>query len=105
MLYSKYEAQGISWTLSPSCAWNIQITFNVAGNQSYDEVCALAIGESYESSCHSYAGIGWLENFLIIESKGLKWVSKCFQISIYSFYDICVMYIWNIKFPMNFEEK
>ena len=85
MLYSKYEAQGISWTLSPSCAWNIQIIFNVVANQSYDEVCVLAIGDSCESSCHNYAGIGWPGNFLIIENKGLKSVSKCFEIFIYSY--------------------
>ena len=83
MLYTKYEAQGISWTLSPSCAWNIQIIFNVVANQSYDEVCVLAIGDSCESSCHNYAGIGWPGNFLIIESKGLKSISKCFEIFIY----------------------
>ena len=77
MLYTKYEAQGISSTLSPSCAWTIQITFNVAGNQSYDEVCALAIGDSCESSCHNYAGIGWPGNFLIIENKGLKSETFC----------------------------
>ena len=95
MLYTKYEAQGISWTLSPSCAWNIQITFNVAGNQSYDEVCALAIGESYESSCHSYAGIGWWHgNFMTMESKGLKRVSKCFEIGIYSS-DTSINHNWN----------
>ena len=94
--------------LDTSCAWSRQITFNVAGNQSYDEVCALAIGDSCESSCHIYGGIGWPGNFLIIESKGVKRVSKGFEIFIYSFiciYNVCVIYIWKIKFPTSFKEK
>ena len=92
MIHSKNETQGISWTLSPSCAWKKQITFNVAEHQSYDEVCALAIGDSCESSCDSYAGIGWPGNFLIIEGKVLKRVGKCFEIFI-----MYVLYIFGIS--------
>ena len=55
--------------MSTNCASDRQITFNVAANRSYEEVCVLAIGDSYELSCHNYAGIGWPGNFLIIESK------------------------------------
>ena len=90
VVYSKYEAQGIRWTLSPSCAWNKQIIFDVAANQSYDKICALAIGDSCESSCHKYAGTGWPGNFLIIESKGLKSISKCFEIFIFIIYVLCI---------------
>ena len=68
-LYTRNYAEGISWSLSPRCASSKQIAFNVEGRRIYKEICALAIGKSYELSCESYAGNGWLGNFLVIENK------------------------------------
>ena len=68
-LYTRNYAEGISWSLSPRCASSKQIEFNVEGRRIYKEICALAIGKSYELSCESYAGNGWLGNFLVIENK------------------------------------
>ena len=68
-LYTRQETQGMSWALTPNCASQKQITFNVEANQIYKESCALAIGESYELRCDSYSGNGWFGSFLVIENK------------------------------------
>ena len=69
VLYTRQEVQGVSWTLSPSCASQKQITFNAEANQIYTELCALAMGESFELRCDSYAENGWSGSFLVIENK------------------------------------
>ena len=69
VLYTKHEGPGISWTLSPNCASHKEIVFNVEAKRSYREACALAVGESYELSCDSFAGNGWSGSFLVIENK------------------------------------
>ena len=69
LLYGKYEAQGISWTLSSNCASDREVAFNVKENQFYEEKCELEIGGSYELSCNSYTGKGWSGAFLLIENK------------------------------------
>ena len=69
VLYTKHEGPGISWTLSPNCASHKEIVFNVEAKRSYREACSLAVGESYELSCDSFAGNGWSGSFLVIENK------------------------------------
>ena len=68
-LYTKHNGQGMSWALGLNCASQRQITYYVQANKIYQESCSLAIGESYELSCNSYAGNGWSGSLLLIESK------------------------------------
>ena len=69
LLYTKYQTQGVSWTLSSNCASNREVAFNVKEDQFYEEECALEIGGSYELSCNSYTGKGWSGALLLIENK------------------------------------
>ena len=68
-LYTKYEAEGNSWTLGANCASQRQTTLTVEADKIYQESCSLAIGESYELNCNSFAGNGWSGSLLLIESK------------------------------------
>ena len=55
LLYTKDQATGVSWSLSPNCASNKQIAFHVEANKIYQESCTLEIGKSYELNCDSFA--------------------------------------------------
>ena len=69
LLYTKDQATGVSWSLSPNCASHKQIAFHVEANKIYQESCALEIGKSYELNCDSFAENGWSGSFLVIENK------------------------------------
>ena len=66
-LHTKQETRKISWTLSPRCRSQEDLT--VASNAYYETECALAIGQTYTLNCRSTAGTGWNSNYLIIEDK------------------------------------
>ena len=69
LLYTKDQATGVSWSLSPNCASHKQIAFHVEANKIYQESCTLEIGKSYELNCDSFAENGWSGSFLVIENK------------------------------------